>query len=92
MTQMERPQMTQMTQTQSELRLHPSTLLFELAGHLTRFAVPALLVVVGLSRSTGGPGGNFGRVPIGWEVWLLVPLVPAVLFSIARYLSFRLRY
>ncbi len=76
----------------SELRLHPSTLLFELAGHLKRFALPALLVVVGMSRSTGGPGGNFGRLPVGWEVWLLVPLVPAVVFSIARYLSFRLRY
>jgi len=76
----------------SELRLHPSTLLFELAGHIKRFALPGLLVLVGMSRSTGGPGGNFGRLPFGWEVWLLVPFIPAVLFSIARYLSFRLRY
>ena len=45
-----------------------------------------------MSRSTGGPGGNFGRLPIGWEVWLLVPFVPAVVLSITRYLSFRLRY
>jgi putative membrane protein len=81
-----------MTQTQSELRLHPSTLLFELAKHAKRFALPALLVLVGMSRSTGGPGGNFGRIPSGWEVWLLVPFIPAVLISIARYLSFRLRY
>jgi putative membrane protein len=85
-------QTTQMTQTQSELRLHPTTLLFELAKHAKRFALPALLVLVGLSRSSGGYGGNFGRVPSGWEVWLLVPLVPAVLISIARYLSFRLCY
>ena len=85
-------QMTQMTQTQSELRLHPTTLLFELAKHAKRFALPALLVLVGMSRSTGGPGGNFGRLPVGWEVWLLVPFVPAVVLSITRYLSFRLRY
>ena len=76
----------------SELRLHPTTLLFELAKHAKRFALPALLVLVGMSRSTGGPGGNFGRLPVGWEVWLLVPFVPAVVLSITRYLSFRLRY
>jgi putative membrane protein len=76
----------------SELRLHPTTLLFELAKHAKRFALPALLVLVGMSRSTGGPGGNFGRLPSGWEVWLLVPFVPAVVLSITRYLSFRLRY
>jgi putative membrane protein len=34
----------------------------------------------------------FGRVPAGWEVWLLVLFLPAMLISIARYLSFRLRY
>ena len=83
--------MTQMPQTQSELRLIP-TLLFELAKHAKRFALPALLVLVGMSRSTGGAGGNFGRLPSGWEVWLLVPFVPAVILSITRYLSFRLRY
>ena len=76
----------------SELRLHPSTLLFELAGHIKRFALPALLVLVGMSRSSGGQGGMFGRMPSGWEVWLLIPFVPAVVLSITRYLSFRLRY
>lgn len=76
----------------SEQRLHPATLLFDLARHIKRFAVPGLLVVVGASQSSGGPGGPFGRVPAGWETWLLVLLVPAVLTSIARYLSFRLRY
>ncbi len=77
---------------QSEQRLHPTTLLFDLAGHVKRFALPAVLVLAGMSRSTGGAGGNFGRVPDGWEVWLLVLFVPAVAMSIARYLSFRLRY
>ena len=76
----------------SEQRLHPTTLLFDLAGHAKRFALPGLLVIAGMSRSTGGPGGNFARVPDGWEAWLLVLFVPAVLLSIARYLSFRLLY
>ena len=76
----------------SEQRLHPATLLFDLAGHAKRFAVPALVVIFGLSQSTGGPASRFGRVPDGWEAWLLVLFVPATLASIARYLSFRLRY
>ena len=76
----------------SEQRLHPTTLLFDLAGHAKRFALPGVLVIAGMSRSTGGPAGRFGRIPDGWEVWLLVLFVPAVLLSIARYLSFRLRY
>ena len=76
----------------SEQRLHPATLLFDLAGHIKRFALPGVLVLAGVSRSTSGPGGNFGRIPDGWEVWLLVLFVPAVLLSIARYLSFRLLY
>src|SRR5512134_1345738 len=76
----------------SEQRLHPATLLFDLFGHIKRFAFPALLVIVGASRSSGGPGGMFGRVPDGWEAWLLVLFVPAAIVSVARYLSFRLRY
>src|SRR5687767_12710776 len=76
----------------SEQRLHPTTLLFDLAAHAKRFALPAVFVLFGMSRSTGGPGGNFGRLPPGWEAWLLVLFVPAVLLSIARYLSFRLLY
>lgn len=76
----------------SERRLHPATLLFDLAQHIKRFAVPAVLVMVGASRSSGGPNGAFGRVPDGWEMWLLVLLVPAIVATMARYLSFRLRY
>lgn len=76
----------------SEQRLHPATLLFDLVTHIRRFAVPALFVMFGASRSSGGPGNMFGRIPSGWEVWLLVLLVPALLVTIARYLSFRLRY
>lgn len=76
----------------SEQRLHPATLLFDLAGHIKRFAIPALLVIVGATRSTGGDGGTFRGVPAGWEAWLLVMFVPAMIFSVARYLSFRLHY
>ena len=76
----------------SEQRLHPATLLFDLAGHIKRFAFPALLVIFGASRSSGGPGGMFGRIPSGWESWLLILLVPAVIISVARYVSFRLSY
>jgi len=76
----------------SEQRLHPASVLFDLVGHLKNFALPAILVMFGASRSSGGPGGAFDWVPQGWESWLLVLLVPAALFSIARYMSFRIRY
>lgn len=76
----------------SEQRLHPATLLFDVARHLKNFAVPALLVAFGTSRSSGGLGGTFGGLPSGWEVLLLVLFVPAVLASVSRYLTFRLRY
>ena len=75
-----------------EQRLHPATLLFEIAKHARHLAIPALFVILGASRSTGGPGGNFGRLPAGWEVWLLVLFVPVTLLSVARYISFRLHY
>ena len=76
----------------SEQRLHPATLVFDLITQIRRFALPALLVVVGASRSTGGPGGMFEWVPSGWESWLLVMLVPAGFMTVARYVSFRIRY
>ena len=76
----------------SEQRLHPASLFFDLVKHAKAFALPALLVFFGTSRSSGGPGGNFGGLPDQWEVWLLVLFVPATLVSILRYLSFRLRY
>jgi putative membrane protein len=76
----------------SEQRLHPATLFFDLAKHVKNFAVPAVFVLFGMTRSSGGPDGMFGRVPSGWEVWLLVLFVPAMLVSVMRYLTFRLRY
>ena len=76
----------------SEQRLHPATLWFDLVKHVRRFAIPAVLVLFGASRSSGGPDGMFGRIPDGWEVWLLALLVPAVAASVLRYLTFRLLY
>lgn len=76
----------------SEQRLHWATLFFDLAKHVKQFAVPAVLVIFGASQSSGGPGGMFGRLPDRWEAWLLLLFVPATLFSIVRYLTFRLRY
>jgi putative membrane protein len=76
----------------SEQRLHPATLLFDLARHAKSFALPTLLLIFGASRSSGGPGGVFGRMPEGFEVWLLVLFVPAAVVSVARYLTFRFRY
>ena len=76
----------------SERRLHPASLLFDIAKHLRAFAFPALLVWFGASRSSGGPGGTFGGLPAGWEIWLLVLFVPAVIASALRYVTFRLRY
>src|SRR5688572_16733209 len=76
----------------SEQRLHVSTLLFDLAKHAKSFAVPAVLLLFGASQSSGGPGGRFGRLPSGWEVWLLLLFVPAAIYSIVRYLTFRLHY
>ena len=75
----------------SEQRLHPATLLFDLAKHAKNFAVPAVLVIFGTSQSSGGPWGRYG-IPSGWESWLLVLFVPAAIASIVRYLTFRLRY
>lgn len=75
-----------------EQRLHPATLLFDLAGHVKRFAVPAVLVIFGMAGSSGGPGGSFGGLPAGWELWLLVLFVPAALLSVSRYATFRLSY
>lgn len=77
----------------SELRLHPVSILFALGGSLKALAVPALLVLLGTSRSSSGGPGRFLGVPQGrWEIWAMLLLIPAAAMAIARYLSFRLRY
>jgi len=76
----------------SEQRLHPASLVFDLARHARNLALPAVLLIFGISGSGGGPGGMFGGIPEGWEAWLLVLFVPAAALSVSRYLTFRLRY
>lgn len=75
-----------------EQRLHPATLLFDLVRHLKAFALPAVLLIFGMSRSDEAEMFRYGPFSSsGWEVWLLILIVPAAITSVARYLSFRLR-
>jgi putative membrane protein len=64
-----------------EHRLHPSSLLFQLASQVRALAIPVLVLLVGA-----------GNVQFGWQVWLVVLLVPYTGFALARYVSFRYRY
>jgi putative membrane protein len=81
--------MTQMTQMEPiaslERRLHPATLVFDLIGSARAFALPALAIAFGVSRSEGPAG-------FAWEMWLPLLLVPALAVSVVRYLTFRLRF
>ena len=87
----------------SEHRLHPTSILFGLAGSLKAFLLPAVLLLLTNGRSSPEPGGWNpagwvnralpGDVAIAnWQFWLLLFLVPATIASLLRYLSFRLRY
>lgn len=76
----------------SERRLHPASILFDSARHVRNFALPALVAMFSTSRSADVRIGPLEYGVAGMEVWLLVLLVPSILLSVARYLSFRLRY
>jgi putative membrane protein len=90
----------------SDHRLHPSSILFALAGSLRTFLVPAVLLVLTSGRSSpqasdpgwSNPAGWMNRWIPGnmeienWQFWLLLMLIPAAIVALARYLSFRLRY
>jgi putative membrane protein len=69
----------------SEHRLHPSSILFALAGILRAFALPFLLLVI------TGVGGSSDRLD-GWQIWMLFVLVFGVGSAVLRYLTFRLTY
>lgn len=89
----------------SDHRLHPTSILFALAGSLRAFLLPAIFLMLTTGRSAQtpsapgfGPGrwtnwGMPGGVEIaGWQFWLLLVLIPSTIMAVARYLSFRLRY
>lgn len=78
----------------SEQRLHPASLLFAFAASLKAFALPGLLALISFGRASDRWRPTFGNVPApdGWELWLMLFLIPSGLAAIARYLSFRLRY
>jgi putative membrane protein len=78
--------------TSSEQRLHPASILFDIARYARIFAWPALLAY--LSGPRRGPQGldRFGVDASSFEAWLWVLVLPSVVLSIVRYLSFRVRY
>jgi putative membrane protein len=90
----------------SDHRLHPSSILFALAGSLRAFLVPAVLLVLTSGRSSPEPSGVGGWGPArwmnrwmpwdfeiaNWQFWILLFLIPATIAALARYFSFRLRY
>ena len=89
----------------SDHRLHPTSILFSLAGSLRAFLLPAILLMVtsGRSSDTPVPGGfgpgrwmnrwTPGDVEIAnWQFWLLLFLIPSTIAAVLRYFSFRLRY
>jgi putative membrane protein len=89
----------------SDHRLHPSSILFALAGSLRAFLLPAVFLML-TSRSapqssdptTWGPAGWMNRWMPGdfaianWQFWIMLFLIPATVMALARYVSFRLRY
>src|SRR5687767_7945774 len=90
----------------SDHRLHPTSILFALAGTLKAFLLPAIVLMVTTGRSADsppapdgfGPGRWMNRWPPGdfemanWQFWLLLFLIPSTIAAVARYLSFRVRY
>jgi putative membrane protein len=87
----------------SEHRLHPTSILFALAGSLKAFLLPAVLLLLTNGRSSADPGrwnpvGWVNRALPGdvaianWQFYLLLFLIPAILASLLKYFSFRLRY
>jgi putative membrane protein len=76
----------------SEQRLHPASILFDIARYARIFVLPAVIAFVSGPRS-GAPGmGRYDYDTSAFEVWLWVLVLPSVGLSIIRYLTFRVRY
>ena len=65
----------------SEHRLHPSSIIFSLGQGLIRLAFPGLVAFV-----TAGSTGWL------WQPWLLALAIPAAVFPVLGYFTFRYRY
>jgi putative membrane protein len=89
----------------SDHRLHPSSILFALAGSLRTLLLPAVLVLF-TSRRSSEPSGPPGWGPAAWmnrwmpgdfeianwQFWILLFLIPVTIAAVVRYFTFRLRY
>ena len=78
--------------TPSERRLHPASILFDIARYARIFAWPALLAYVSGARGGDPDLGRYGPMASSVETWLWVLILPSVGLSIVRYLTFRVRY
>src|SRR5262245_36644671 len=89
----------------SDHRLHPSSILFALAGSLRAFLLPAVFLVFTSRRPSEpsdppgwGPAAWMNRWMPGdfeianWQFWILLFLIPATIAAVVRYFTFRLRY
>ena len=77
--------------TTSEQRLHPASILFDIARYARIFAWPALIAFLGGPRGTSGIG-PWSYDTTAFETWLWVLVLPSLGLSIVRYLTFRIRY
>ena len=64
----------------SEQRLHPSSFIFAIAGHLKNFLLPGIVVLF----TAGVSGGD-------WQVWTMAGIIPLAGFALIRSLSYRYR-
>jgi len=90
----------------SDHRLHPSSVLFAMAGSIRAFLIPAILLILSSGRSSPDRDGPPGFGPAewmnrwmpgdiemaNWQFWLLLFLIPAAIAALIRYFTFRLRY
>jgi putative membrane protein len=63
-----------------EHRLHPASILFNLAGQAKELLIPGLIVLFGARRGDG------------WQIWGMLLLIPYVFVAVTRYVTFRYRY
>jgi putative membrane protein len=65
----------------SDRRLHPASFVFGIGARLRELVVPAILVLF-----TAGSAG------LGWQLWILLLLIPYTVIAIGRTLTFRYRF